>query len=77
MAEKNFRDVTDDLFSKVGAEDMATEMGCSVGAVKQARLDPSSPSYRSPPPGWETSALKMAKDRIAFFTALAKRLGRP
>ena len=75
MAEKDFRDVTDDLFSKVGAEDMATELNCSVGAVKQARMDPSSRSYRSPPSGWEKAALKMARERIAFFTALAKKLG--
>jgi hypothetical protein len=77
MAEKNFRDVTDDLFSKVGAEDMATELGCSVGAIKQARMDPSSPSHRSPPPGWEKAALKMARDRVAYFTALLKRLSQP
>lgn len=74
MAEKNFRDVTDDLFSKVGAGDLAAELGCSDGAVKQARMDPSSPSHRSPPPGWEKAALKMAKDRVAFFSALVKRL---
>ena len=71
---KSFRDITDDLFSKIGAEDLAMELGCAVGSVKQARMDQTSPSYRNPPPGWEKAAAKLARDRAAYFTALAKKL---
>jgi hypothetical protein len=71
---KDFRETTDELFVKLGAEELAAEICCSLGAVKQARLDPDSRSYRAPPPGWETAARKLAERQAAYFTKLAKRL---
>jgi hypothetical protein len=74
---KNFRDITNDLFSKIGAEELALQIGCSLGSVKQARMDRTSSSYREPPAGWEEAARKLALDRAAYFTKLAERLSRP
>ena len=74
---KDFRAATDDLFSKLSAEDLAHQIGCSLGSVKQARMDRNSPSYREPPTGWEDAAKKLALDRAGYFTKLAERLSRP
>jgi hypothetical protein len=71
---KSFRAVTDELFNKLGAEDLAGEIGCSLGAVKQARMDPSSRSYRQPPSGWQEAAQKLAEAQAVHFTRLADRL---
>jgi hypothetical protein len=73
MTEK-FRMVTDELLDKVGAEDLAAAIGCSVSAIKQARMAESSPSYRRPPPGWERGARKLALARAAALTKLADKL---
>jgi hypothetical protein len=43
---KNFRLVTNELFEKTGAEELAAQIGCSVQSVKQARMDVASPSHR-------------------------------
>lgn len=71
---KSFQAVTDDLFAKLGADDLAQEIGCSLGAVKQARMDPSSHSYRQPPPGWEKAARKLALAQAERFAKLAAQL---
>lgn len=71
---ENFRAVTDQLLAKLGAEDLAAEIGCSVQAVKQARMDESSPSYRRPPSGWERAVRKLALARAGALTKLAEKL---
>jgi len=69
-----FKAATDELFAKLGQEDLAAEIGCSVQSVKQARTGEGSVSYRSPPQGWEKAARKLAEAQAAHFTRLAKRL---
>ena len=71
---KTFRMVTDELFGKLGAEELANELACSLGSVKQARMDPGSPSYREPPPGWEKAAIKLIDRRIAQLARLKASL---
>jgi hypothetical protein len=71
---KNFRDATEALFSKLGAEDLAKEMGCSLGAIKQARMNPDSASHRPPPAEWEKAAKALAERQATFFSKLAKSL---
>lgn len=70
----DFKAVTDDLLKCFTAAEIAARIGCSVGAVKQARLDPSFPGHRAPPPGWEGPLRAMAKERAAELGTLAKRI---
>jgi hypothetical protein len=71
----DFRAATDALFARTGVEDLAGEIGCSPQTVKQARLEGSSQGHRSPPPGWEAAAARLAKKKAEHFRRLAERLG--
>lgn len=71
----DFRTATDALFAKTGAEDLAKELGCSPQSVKQARMDEANPGRRSPPPGWEAAAARLARQKAVQLQKLADRLG--
>jgi hypothetical protein len=71
---KDFRAITEALFARVGVEDFAAEAGCSPQTVKQARLEAGKLGRRSPPPGWEAAARKLAERQAAHFRKLADRL---
>jgi len=71
---KDFRAITEALFSRVGVEDLAAEAGCSAQTVKQARLEPGKLGRRSPPPGWEVAAKKLAERQAVHFRRLAEKL---
>jgi len=71
---KDFRGVMDELTAKIGAEDMAAELGVSLQRVKQARLGEDSAGRRPPPDGWERAARKLAQRQAAYFQRLADRL---
>lgn len=70
----DFNAATNQLMDCVTLVDVAKEAGVSHGLVRQARLDPSSPSHRSPPPGWEQAVAKLARSRAAELVALAEEL---
>jgi hypothetical protein len=70
----DFKAATDSLFIRVTAEDMAKEAGISLQGVRQARISGS--GRRSPPPGWEKAAARLAQKQAAHFTKLAERLSR-
>jgi hypothetical protein len=69
-----FKAATHTLFMKLGADDLAAELGCSVQAIKQARIDPETAGHRSPPPGWETAAAMLARHRARQLLVLAEKL---
>ena len=71
---KDFRAITEALFERVKAEDLAAEIGCSTQTVKQARIRGDSAGRRSPPPDWETAARRLAERQAAHFRRLADRL---
>ena len=71
----NFRKATDALLASVTLDDLATAMGISVQALRQARADEGSTAYRSPPPNWEKGVLSLAKRRARHFQALAREMG--
>lgn len=73
MAER-FRIVTDELFAKLGAGDLAGEMGVSTQAVKQARMGKGANGYRPAPGGWEKAVVKLIDRRIAQLARLKVRL---
>lgn len=70
----DFKTATDALFTKTGAEELAAELHCSPQSIKQARMAEDSGGRRSPPPGWEAAAARLAKRRADHFKRLAERL---
>lgn len=71
---KDFRSVMEALGAKIGAEQMAAELSCSVQAIKQARLGEGSPGRRPAPEGWEKAAKRLAERQEAHFKRLAEKL---
>ena len=72
----DFIAATDTLFEKTGPDDVAGELGCSAQAIRQARMDADKPGHRSPPPGWEAAAAKLARRKAEQFKRLAERLAK-
>ena len=72
---KDFRAITEALFARVGVDDLAAEAGCSPQTVKQARLEVGKLGRRSPPPGWEAAAKRLAERQAAHFRKLVEKLG--
>ena len=70
----DFKAATDALFEKTGAEELAAELGCNPQSIKQARMEPDKPGFRSPPPEWESAVAKLARKRAAQLLKLANRL---
>ena len=54
--------------------DIAAETEMSEATVRRARLEPSSPAYRSPPPNWREAIIRLAEERIAELKDLVTRL---
>lgn len=70
----NFRDASDLLTKCLTHEDIAEEVGGSVQSIRAARLDPSNPSYRTPPSNWREAIAKLARGRGGGLIALAEEL---
>ena len=70
----DFRAATEALFERVKVEDLAGELGCSPQSIKQARMAEDTDGRRSPPPGWEAAAARLAKRKAEHFKRLAERL---
>ena len=71
----DFQNATDRMM-ELGASlrELATELGVSHQAVMQARMDPSTTSYRKPPEGWRDAILKIARRRQEGFEGLIQEL---
>ncbi len=70
----DFVEATDRLTKGVTLADLAMELKASYGLIRQARMDPSSPSYRNPPPGWEAAVARLADERAQELLLLKQRL---
>lgn len=70
----DFNEATDRLTQGVSLADLARELRASYGLVRQARMDPASPSYRRPPDGWEAAVAKLAGIRAAELLRLKREL---
>jgi hypothetical protein len=70
-----YREATDYLLRRVTLDDIAGRLGVSVQSLKQARLDPDNPGYRTPPPGWKAALSALAQERglelLDFSASLA------
>ena len=72
----DFRKATDELLGGISHEELAKALGVSVATVRQARLAESAKAHRSPPEGWQTQILRLAKQRADHFKRLVGRLER-
>jgi hypothetical protein len=70
----DFREATDGLFDRVDHETLATRLGVSIAAVRQARLKPEAGAHRSPPKGWEPAVIRVAEERIRHYRRLIEQL---
>ncbi len=72
----NFKTATDRLTDRVTADDIAKAFRVARNTVARARLDPSSPAYRSPPDSWQKVLARLALERSMELKALAEELKR-
>jgi hypothetical protein len=71
----DFKTATDRLSAaKITADDIAEACGVVRNSIARARLDPSSPAYRSPPPNWKTALVQLARERIAELNGVLQQL---
>jgi hypothetical protein len=71
----DFKTATDRLSAaKITADDIAEACGVVRNSIARARLDPSSPAYRSPPAEWRRVLAKLARERMSELDTLAKEL---
>lgn len=71
----DFQEATDRLLEAGGSlREVADELGCSHGLLRQARLDESASSFRSPPDGWEAAVRAVARRRGGRLLELADDL---
>jgi len=71
-----FKQATDRLAGCISHADVARAARVSVQLVRQARLDPSNPSYRSPPTGWQAVLAKLAREKSAHLKTVAAEIER-
>ena len=70
----DFKTATDKLTKHVGLRELAEELGVTSNLLFRARMKPNGDSYRTPPPGWEQAAAKLARQRAKELEQLAKEL---
>lgn len=70
----DFKTATDRVAGCITHAEIAEACGVSLQSIRQARMDPSSPSYRNPPAGWEAVLARLAIKRASDLTAFAKAL---
>ena len=73
----DFKTATDRLSAaRITADDIAEAFGVVRNTIARARLDPSSPAYRSPPENWEPVLAQLARERMRQLAEFAEELER-
>lgn len=72
--EMEFKEASSRLTFGHTLADIAAETGMSEATVRRARLDPSSPAYRSPPTEWKRAIVRLAEQRIEQLRQLIAEL---
>lgn len=70
----NFAEAMDAI--GVSAPEVADRLGLTAQTVRQMRLDPENPGYRSPPAAWGRLLAQMARERGGELHGLADELER-
>ena len=69
-----FKEATDDLCTKVDHGDIASALGISVQAIRQARMHPSRAAHRGEPQDWEDAIIRLAEERVWHFRNLIEQV---
>lgn len=59
----DFKAATDRVAGCITHLDIAEAAGVSIQTIRQARMDPDSPSYRNPPASWRNVLANLARER--------------
>jgi hypothetical protein len=71
----DFKTATDRLSAaKITADDIAEACGVVRNTIARARLDPSSPAYRSPPANWRPVLARLARERSRELAVFADEM---
>ena len=71
----NFNEASDRATTTcITLADVAGASGVTHHAVRRARLDPGTDSYRPPPAGWEKAIAKLAREKAGELEKLAEEL---
>lgn len=70
----DFKAASDELTRCVTLADIAEGAGMAEVTIRQARLDPTSKSFRSPPSNWPAVVAELAEKRAQELQELAERL---
>ncbi len=72
----DFKTATNELTRYVGLRQLAEELGVSPNLLFRARMKKNGHS-RTPPPGWQQAAAKLARQRAKELERLAEQLEPP
>jgi hypothetical protein len=70
----DFKTATDRVAGCITHAEIAEACGVSIQSIRQARMDPSSPSYRTPPAGWEGVLARLVAGRARELQLFAAQL---
>lgn len=71
----DFKTATDRLSAaKITADDLAEAFGVVRNTIARARLDLSSPAYRSPPENWRPVLARLARERSRQLAEFAEEM---
>lgn len=73
-AYMNFKEATDILLPGIPHERLASELGLSIPAIRQARLAETANAYRPARPGWERAVIKLARAKCKSLQLLIDAL---
>ncbi len=62
------------ISSAISIRDVASETGVDAQAIRGSGLDPSSASYRAPPPNWREACISLAQKRVEALHELVEEL---
>lgn len=72
----DFKTATDRVAGCISHAEIAEAAGVSIQTIRQARMDPDSPSYRNPPVGWQGVLARLARQRSRALAAFADQVER-
>jgi len=70
----DFCEATDALFVSIGHAELANQLGVSVQAIRQARSNAASASYRDPPKRWQEAVIRLAEVQALHYRKLIDEL---
>jgi hypothetical protein len=70
----DFKTATDRVAGCISHAEIAEAAGVSIQTIRQARMDPSSSSYRNPPAGWQAVLARLAYKRAGELQDFARQL---